>query len=124
MTFDWTTVVVSAMTAGATLGVGRAAKKSPRQERREDFMLVSDQHRKEITRLDKRVDELEADAERDRERAQRDRQKINAQDYAMRYVTAWVRDLVGCIRRSGLEPPLPPQPVPEEIRPYMHDIGV
>ena len=124
MTFDWTTVVVSAMTAGATLGVGRAAKKSPRQERREDFMLVSDQHRKEITRLDKRVDELEADAERDRERAQRDRQKINAQDYAMRYVTAWVRDLVGCIRRSGLEPPLPPQPVPEEIRPYMHDIAV
>ena len=69
MKFDWTTVVVSAMTAGATLGVGRAAKKSPRQERREDFMLVSDQHRKEITRLDKRVDELEADAERDREAA-------------------------------------------------------
>lgn len=124
MTFDWTTVAVSAMTAGATLGVGRAARRTPRQERRDDFKVVTEQQSKAITRLGNRVDELETDAERDRARAQRDRQKMAGQDYALRYITAWVRDLVGYIRRSGLEPPLPPQPVPDEIQPYMHDIGV
>lgn len=124
MSFDWTSVVVAAMTAGGTTFVGRAARRTPRQERRDDFTVVTEQHRKEIGRLDKRVDELEADAERDRERAARDRQKINGQEYAIRYVTAWVRDLVGYIRRSGLEPPAPPQPMPEEIQPYLHDIGV
>lgn len=115
-------VVVSGVTSiggAATVVIGR---RQPRgQRRRDDFSLLTEQHRKEIGRLDRRVDELETDAERDRERADRDRQKINGQDYALRYLANWVRDLVGYIRTSGLEPPLPPQPMPEEVRPYVHE---
>lgn len=116
---------VAGVTAAGGIVTTVVGRRQPRSEsRRADIVLITDQHRKEITRLDKRVDELEADAERDRERATRDRQKIAGQDYALRYIVAWVRELVRYIRRSGLEPPAPPQPVPEEAQPYLHDIGV
>ena len=110
---------VTAFGGIATVVIGR---RQPRgQRRRDDFTLLTESHRKEIGRLDRRVDELETDAERDRERAERDRQKIAGQDYALRYLAGWVGDLVGYIRRSGLEPPPPPQPMPEEVRPYVHE---
>lgn len=121
---------ISAMVVSGITTVGGVAtvvigKRQPRAEsRRADITLVTSQHRKEIERLDKRVDELESDAERDRERAERDRRRIAGQDYALRYIVSWVRDLVSYIRRAGLEPPLPPQPVPPEAQPYLHDIGV
>jgi hypothetical protein len=110
---------VTAVGGVATAVIGR---RQPRgQRRRDDFALLTEQHQKEIGRLDKRVDELESDAERDRERAERDRRKIAGQDYALRYVTNWVRDLVGYIRNAGLEPPAPSQPMPEEVRTYIHE---
>lgn len=113
------------MTAAGGVATAVIGRRQPRaSSRRDDFVIVTDQHRKEIERLDRRVDELESDAERDRERATRDRQKIHSQDFALRYVAGWVRDLVGYIRRAGLEPPAPPLPMPDEIQPYLHDIGV
>jgi hypothetical protein len=116
---------VAGVTAAGGIVTTVVGRRQPRgASRREDFKLLTDQHRKEIDRLDKRVDELETDADRDRQRATRDRQKINAQDYALRYMVGWLRDLVAYIRRAGLEPPLPPQPIPEEVQPYMHDVGV
>lgn len=113
---------VAGVTAAGGIVTAVVGRRQPRgQQRRDDFKLLSEQHHKEIGRLDRRVDELESDAERDRERADRDRQKINGQEYALRYLAGWVRDLVGYIRRSGLEPPLPPQPMPEEVRTYIHE---
>jgi hypothetical protein len=118
-------MAVSAVTAAGGVATAVIGRRQPRgQRRRDDFALLTSQHRKEIERLDRRVDELESDAERDRERATRDRQKINNQDYALRYLAGWLRDLVAYVRRAGLEPPPPPLPVPDEAQPYLHDIGV
>jgi hypothetical protein len=111
---------VAGLTAAGGVATAVIGRRQPRgASRRADITLVTEQHRKEIGRLDKRVDELEADADRDRERAERDRQKIAGQDYALRYLASWVRDLVTYIRRGGMEPPAPPLPIPDEVRPYI-----
>lgn len=116
---------VAGLTAAGGVATAVIGRRQPRaSSRRDDFVLLTDQHRKEIERLDRRVDELESEAERDRERAERDRVKINGLDFALRYVVAWTRELVSYTRRAGLEPPLPPQPVPPEVQPYLHDVGV
>lgn len=113
---------VASVTAAGGIATAVIGRHQPRgQRRRDDLGWLTEQHRKEIDRLDKRVDELETDAERDRERAERDRRKITSQDYALRYVTNWVRDLVGYIRHAGLEPPAPSQPMPDEVRTYIHE---
>jgi hypothetical protein len=31
---------------------------------------------------------------------------------------------VGFVQTSGLEPPPIPEPIPEEVRPYLRDLGV
>jgi hypothetical protein len=116
---------VAGLTAAGGVATTVIGRRQPRaSSRRDDFVLLTDQHRKEIQRLDRRVDELESEAEVDRERADRDRAKINGLDFALRYFVAWTRELVGYSRRAGLEPPLPPQPIPPEVQPYMHDVGV
>ncbi|MFF9309876.1 hypothetical protein ACF1BS_03105 [Streptomyces sp. NPDC014748] len=104
---------VTAVGGVATAVVGR---RQPRgQRRRDDFAAVTDRMEREITRQGERIDELEEDAERDRAR-------ITAQDFAIRYLAGWARSLVGYMRSQQLEPPPPPQPVPDEVRPYLHDI--
>jgi hypothetical protein len=115
---------VAGLTAAGGVATAVIGRRQPRgQRRRDDLTWLTNQHRTEIERLDKRVDELETDADRDRARAERDRQKIAGQDYALRYLASWVRDLVAYIRRGGMEPPAPPLPMPDEVRPYI-DAGV
>lgn len=117
-------VVSGVTTVGGvvTVVIGRRQPRST--QRRDDFKVITDRHDRDIERLEHRVDEAEAEAEREREKSERDRRKIHGQDYALRYLAGWLRDLVQYIHRSGLEPPLPPLPVPEEAQPYLHDIGV
>jgi hypothetical protein len=109
MSLDWTTMIVAALTAGGTVGVGRAARRSPRQEKRDDFEKVTD-------RLDKDIERLEV-------RITRQDEQISGQTSAIGHLSGWVRTLVLFTRAAGLEPP--PQPfVPDDARPYLHDIGV
>lgn len=106
--------IVTAAGGTITAVIGR---RQPRgQQRRDDFTVVTDRMDREITRQGERIDELEADAERDRAR-------ISAQDFALRYIGGWARSLVAYMRQAQLEPPPPPQPIPDEVRPYLHDIG-
>ncbi|MEU3620589.1 hypothetical protein ABZ725_51395 [Streptomyces sp. NPDC006872] len=106
--------VVTAVGGVATTVVGR---RQPRgQRRRDDFAAVTARLDKDIERLEKRVAEQETASGRDRER-------ISAQDFALRYLAGWCRTLVGYMRQSQLEPPPPPQPVPEEVRTYLHDLN-
>ena len=109
MSLDLTTIIVAALTAGGTVGVGRAARRSPRQEKRDDFETVTKRLDKDIERLEGRLTSC-------------DRQ-ISGQSAAIGHLSAWVRALVFFTRISGLEPP-PQPPVPDEARPYLHDIGV
>jgi len=105
--------VVTAIGAIATAVIGR---RQPRgQQRRDDFTAVTDRMEREITRQGQRIDELEAEAEQDRVR-------ISTQDFALRYIASWSRSLVAYMRQQRLEPPPPPQPIPDEVRPYLHDI--
>lgn len=107
--------LVTAVGGVVTAVIGR---RQPRgQQRRDDFTAVTDRMEKEITRQGQKIDELEAEAERDRAR-------ITAQDFAIRYLAGWARSLVGYMRRQQLEPPPPPHPVPDEVAPFLHDVGI
>jgi uncharacterized protein HemX len=107
--------VVTALGGVVTAVVGR---RQPRgQQRRDDFTVVTDRMEKEITRQGARIDELE-------EESARQQTRITAQDSTIRYLAGWGRSLVAYMRDSRLEPPPPPQPVPEEVQPYLHDVGL
>ncbi|MGV4890425.1 hypothetical protein ACSR0Z_28175 [Streptomyces viridosporus] len=105
--------LVTAVGGIATAVIGRRAPRG--QQRRDDFTAVTDRMEREITRQGQRIDELEEEAEQDRAR-------INAQDFALRYIASWARSLVSYMRQAHLEPPPPPQPIPDEARPYLHDV--
>jgi hypothetical protein len=109
MSLDVTTIIVAALTAGGGIGVGRAARRSPRQERRDDFAAVT-------KRLDRDIERLEG-------RITRQDTQISGQTSAIGHLSGWVRTLVLFTRASGLEPP-PQPPVPDEAKPFLHDIGV
>ncbi|MFF1702617.1 hypothetical protein [Streptomyces sp. NPDC058252] len=106
--------LVTAIGGVATAVVGRRQPRA--QQRRDDFTAVTARLDKDIERLERRVDEQEADAEHDRAR-------ITAQDVTIRYLAGWVRNLVTHIRASNLEPP-PAPPVPEQAQAYLHDVGL
>lgn len=109
MSLDWTNMGVAALTAAGTLGVARAARRSPRQEKRDDFTAVTARLDKDITRLEGRITRQDT--------------QINGQAVAIGHLSGWVRTLVLFTRASGLEPPPPPS-VPDEAKPYLHDLGV
>src|SRR5690606_42100366 len=111
-------VAVAGVAAVGGVVTGVIGRRQPRgQQGRDDCTGVTDRMGREITRQGEKIDEMEADAERDRAR-------ITAQDFAIRYLAGWARSLVGYMRRQQLEPPPPPQPVPEEVRAYLHDVGL
>lgn len=112
-----TAIPVSLATLGGTIYTARAGRRTRGQERRDDFAAVTDRMQKELDRVGKRQDELELESASQRAR-------ISGQDYTIRYLAGWVRSLVGFVQTSGLVPPPAPQPVPEEVRPFLHDLGV
>lgn len=108
---------VSALTAAGTVYTAKAGRRTRRQERRDDFTVVTDAMRTEIDSLRKRVDEQELQSTEQRAR-------LAGQEYTIRYLCGWIRSMVGFIQASGLEPPPAPRPMPEEVRPYLHDLGI
>ncbi|MEU2339998.1 hypothetical protein ABZ608_41810 [Streptomyces sp. NPDC013172] len=115
---------VTAIGGVATAIVGRRQPRRPRgAERRDDFTAVTDKLSDHIARLEREAEQDRQQAEQDRQQAEHDRQRISAQDFALRYIAGWARSLVAYMRQAQLEPPPPPQPIPDEVRPYLHDIG-
>ncbi|MET8765455.1 hypothetical protein [Streptomyces sp. NPDC004658] len=109
--------LVTAAGGVVTAVIGRRQPRRPRgAERRDDFTAVTD-------KLGEHIARLEREAEQDRQQAERDRQRIAEQESALRYIASWARSLVAYMRHAQLEPPPPPQPIPDEVRPYLHDIG-
>lgn len=106
---NWTTIIVAAVSAFGSAVVGRAAKRTPRQERRDDFTTVTDRLDKHISRLEDRVTAQDV--------------TIRGQSTAIGYMSGLIRGLVMFIRAQDLEPPLSP-PIPDDARPFLHDIGV
>lgn len=109
-------IVVSVLTGLSGVWAARSARRTPRQERRDDFTVVTEQQGKAIERLEKRVEKGELEAEKQQER-------ITGQGAAISWLVVDRRSLVGCIRKAGLEPPSP-RPIPLRARPFLDHIDV
>lgn len=100
-------VIGTVATGGLAAWAARSAKRTKPQERRDDFTTVTNRMDKEIKRLETRQGEQQ--------------DQITGQGAAI----AWLVDdrgrLVGYIRKSGLEPPMP-RPIPQRARPYLDSI--
>lgn len=94
----------------------RSARRTKRQERRDDFTVVTDRMEREINRQGRRIDELEQDTATQQE-------QITGQGAAISWLVVDRRSLVGYIRTKGLEPPAP-RPIPPRARPYLDHIDV
>lgn len=105
----WASIGVSAVTGACGMWAARAARRTPRQERRDDFTAVKDA-------LNQRIDQLGAE-----QAAQR--QIIGDQAEALRYLVVRVRSLVAYIRKAGMEPPAAP-PMSDRARDHLHHIDV
>ncbi|MCX5253658.1 hypothetical protein OOK27_05645 [Streptomyces canus] len=94
----------------------RSARRTKRQEKRDDFLAISTQQGAAIERLEKRVQRQETEAEKQRER-------IGDQDEAIGWLLHRVRSLVSHIKKAGMEPP-PAEPMSERARLYIHHMDV
>lgn len=117
MSLEWTQVVVSAITAAGTVGVGRAARRTRPQERREDFTLITGNLRQDVTDLKKDVADHKAELTATRK-------QVDEQEEVTRWLARWFRACVAAMREQHVE--IPPRPVPEPARAseFLHDIGV
>ncbi|MFK4100820.1 hypothetical protein ACI2L1_12235 [Streptomyces sp. NPDC019531] len=107
---------VAIVTAIGGIVMAVIGRRQPRgQRRRDDFTTIVGELRTSLT-------EVKTELGNQKEQSERDRARITAQDFAIRYLAGWARSLVGYMRQQRLEPPPPPQPVPEEVRPFLHDI--
>ncbi|MFF8100199.1 hypothetical protein ACF07S_10545 [Streptomyces sp. NPDC016640] len=115
----WTAIsggVVALASAGVTAWGARSARRTKRQENRDDFLAITQQQGRAIERLEARVQRQETEAEKQRER-------ITDQDEAIGWLLHRVRSLVTHIKKAGLEPPAA-EPMSDRARRYIHHIDV
>lgn len=105
----WASIGVSVATGLCGVWAARAARRTPKQERRDDFTLIRDS-------LNDRIGKLERDAATQQE-------QITGQGAAISWLVSDRHSLVGYIRRSGLEPPAA-RPIPARARPYLEHIDM
>ncbi|SFK72669.1 hypothetical protein SAMN05192584_108152 [Streptomyces pini] len=111
-------LAVAVVTAGGGIATAVIGRRQPRgQQRRDDFTTIVGELRTSLKEVKDELAEQKTEAARQRER-------VAAQDVAIRYLRGWLRSLVTCMRQARIEPPAPPEPVPDEVRPYLHDVGL
>ncbi|MFF1281037.1 hypothetical protein [Streptomyces sp. NPDC058299] len=110
-------LAVALVTAAGGILTAIVGRRQPRgQQRRDDFKEI-------VKELRTSLGEVKTELAEQKEASEEDRARISAQDFALRYIASWSRSLVAYMRQQRLEPPPPPQPIPDEVRPYLHDIG-
>ncbi len=92
----------------------RSARRTKRQERRDDFLAITDQQGKAIERLEGRIQRQEAEADKQRER-------ISDQDEAISWLLHRVRTLVSHIKKTGMEAPAA-EPMSDRAARYIRHI--
>lgn len=111
----WASIGVTGATAIAGLFAGRAARRTRRQESRDDFSIVTDRMDKELQRQGGEIKAL-------RERADAAEKRVEGALVAVGYLIDRVRGLSVHIRSLGMEPPAAP-PVPDRAREFInHDV--
>jgi len=108
-TDTWVQIGAGTATTVAAAFVGRAARRTRRQETRDDFTVIKDA-------LNGRIDELKDEMEDQRK-------LVGDQAEALNYLVVRVRSLVAYIRKAGMEPPAPPA-MSDRVRDYLHHIDV
>lgn len=117
MTVDtWIQAGLALIGTGGGVVAARSARRTRRQERRDDFIAITDQQGKAIERLEARLQRQENEAEKQRER-------ITDQDEAISWLLHRVRSLVSHIKKAGLEAPAP-EPMSERAARYIRHIDV
>jgi len=115
MTVDtWIQAGLALIGTGGGVVAARSARRTKRQENRDDFLAVTTQQGKAIERLEARVQRQETEAEKQRER-------IGEQDEAIGWLLHRVRSLVSHIKKAGLEPP-PAEPMTEQAARYLRNV--
>lgn len=110
MTWDaWVQAGLTGTTAIGAALAGRAARRTRRQERRDDFTVIKDA-------LNERIDGLTQEMTQQRE-------QLNGQGAAISWLVVDRRSLVGYIRKAGLEPPAP-RPIPARAQPFLDHLDV
>lgn len=108
----WASIGVSAVTGVSGVWAVRAARRTPRQEKRDDFTAVTDRMNGEIKRQGVRITELETTTGAQSRR-------LEGAGVAIAYLIGRVRELHGYIRSVGMEPPTA-EPIPEKAREFIH----
>ncbi|WP_329215320.1 hypothetical protein OG352_06595 [Streptomyces sp. NBC_01485] len=103
---------------GATGGVvaARSARRTKRQENRDDFTEIK-------KALNERIDDLKEDVVGQQVQITGQQEQITGQGAAISWLVIDRRSLVSYIRGAGLEPPAP-RPIPDRARPYLDAIDV
>lgn len=115
MTVDtWIQAGLALIGTGGGVVAARSARRTKRQENRDDFLAVTTQQGKAIERLEKRVERQEEDAQKQRER-------IGEQDEAIGWLLHRVRSLVAHIKKAGMEPPAA-EPMTEQAARYLRNV--
>lgn len=92
----------------------RSARRTKRQERRDDFIAITEQQGKAIERLEGRIQRQETEAEKQRER-------ISDQDEAISWLLHRLRTLVSHMKKTGVEAP-PAEPMSEAAARYIRHV--
>jgi shikimate kinase len=115
MTVDtWIQAGLALIGTGGGVVAARSARRTKRQENRDDFLAVTTQQGKAIERLEARVQRQENEAEKQRER-------IGEQDEAIGWLLHRVRSLVSHIKKAGMEPPAA-EPMTEQAARYLRNV--
>lgn len=117
MTVDtWIQAGLALVGTGGGVVAARAARRTKRQEKRDDFTAVKEA-------LNERIDDLKEDVVGQQAQITGQQEQITGQGAAISWLVIDRRSLVSYIRGRGLEPPAP-RPIPERARPYLDSIDV
>ncbi|MFM9616880.1 hypothetical protein ACKI14_02820 [Streptomyces turgidiscabies] len=117
MTVDtWVQAGLAIVGAAGGVVAARSARRTKRQEKRDDFTAVKEA-------LNERIDDLKEDVVGQQAQITGQQEQITGQGAAISWLVIDRRSLVNYIRGRGLEPPAP-RPIPERARPYLDSIDV
>lgn len=94
----------------------RAARRTKRQENRDDFTTF-------VAEIRKSLKDVRAELADQKAEAGELRRRSGQQDAALAWLLDRVRGLTSYIRRQGMEPPAP-DPIPPAAREYIHNLDV
>ncbi|MCX5598470.1 hypothetical protein OOK29_09995 [Streptomyces phaeochromogenes] len=103
------TVAATVVTGGFAAWGARSARRTKRQEKRDDFTTVTARMDKEIKRQGNQLEEQQ--------------EQLTGQGAAIAWLVDDRRSLVSYIRGRGLQPPAP-RPIPARARPFLDHIDV